>query len=166
MKVSSKTFSVQQSGIGNRAPTKPDAFKKGKARKKDVEVKISNIPNDDFCITETRSSPCLASRYVESLKRIHKKLSYESIHCTTCSKSNVIIPFNARRNIICNIDLPSLCTFEKESNCPRATQVRSWLIKCRYLRYLMRKCKKHRCFVQNLKNLVKLKLDSYSMILR
>lgn len=164
MKVISETVLVKNTGNGLKAPTKPDVFKK--IKNNEAGVKCMSIPKDDPCVTESRSSPCLASKYVTILKRMHKSLAYETLNCKHCSKLNTSVSFNEGRNLIFNFTLEKLCIFENEMNCPRVTQVRSWLVRCRYLRHIMRKCKKHKSFVKNLKDEVKLKWVIFVKILK
>ena len=156
MKVISETLHVENNSSGLRAPSKPDIFKKRKNA--EAEIRTLCIPEDNSCITESRS-PCLAAKYVKLLKKFHKKLRYQTLNCVHCSRADVALTFNTGRNIICNFNLPKLCILDNELKCPRVSQVRSWLIKCRYLRHLMKKCINHRNLITNLKNNAALQLS-------
>ena len=87
---------------------------------------------------------------------LDEKYKILNIHC---SRADVSLIFNTGRNIICNFNLPKLCILDNELKCPRVSQVRSWLIKCRYLRHVMKKCINHRNLITNLKNNAKLQLN-------
>ena len=156
MKVISETVNVANKGVGLRAPSKPDVFSGKKVA--EAEIRTLCIPEDNPCITESRS-PCLASKYVKLLKKFHKKLRYQTLNCAYCSRSDVALTFNTGRDIICKLNLPKLCILDNELKCPRVSQVRSWLIKCRYLRHVMKKCINHRNLITNLRNNAKLQLS-------
>ena len=168
MKIISYCIGVVTCCSGVRVPSKDICFarankvKKGKTR----NSRYFSTPKNDDCISESSRNPCLASKIVKSLKKIHKKIEREIHHCSFCIRDQILSD-NVRRRIICktNDKLMNLCVFARDLNCPRVIQAEAWLKKCRYLKHKMMKCKNHRSFVSKMKEKTEIERKIINQIL-
>ena len=152
MKIVSETIKEITIGDGPRIASKGSCFHKTNSKERkmnEATVKYQSIPNDEQCPTEMTNSHCRAFLVVHILKRIHKKLEYSTLNCNTCKKKK--INNDISRDIVCKVKIPAICIFSSQSKCPRIDQVKNWLIKCRFLRHVMRNCVKHRSFMMKMK---------------
>lgn len=168
MKIICTSMTVSVPDLSNRIPNKETSFKRclraAKNKPDEVLSKYQSIPKDTSCPTEFTNKSCKAALYTFYLSKMHKKLEYAIMHCPSCKKKT--LSNLESRKILCSSTFPSLCIFQNQNKCPRVDQTRTWLIKCRYLRHVMRKCKTHSSLIISIKRKIELKYELINKILK
>lgn len=169
MKIISTCIGVVSCCPGVRAPSKDTCFAIANQIKKQRALKrrYFSIPKNENCVSESTKNSCLASKIVKSLKKIHKKLERKTIHCPSCSRDKILSD-DVSRKISCKLKIEkliNLCIFARDLNCPRVSQAEAWLMKCRYLKHKMGKCKNHKTFVSEMKKESEIKRKIINQIL-
>lgn len=150
-----------------RVPSKDESFW---IEKDKVDCSILKIPENDACSTENTDNPCKASKYVKCLKKLHKKVDYKTLYCKSCNGGRKLKDID-RKKILHQTKVPRfqtkrLCIRNSDNACPRVSQVRDWLIYCKFKRYFMSKCKEHSSLYKKIKEDVEIRYSVMTEIFR